>query len=164
MRLVSSDSLAPVLRTYLPEITTCLSALVPEGEVHHVGPTALPGALTKGDVDVLLRVDAEDFPRAIDALRKRFAVMQPQNWTAVFASFGDETTYPFPLGVQVVIKDSEADFLLYLHDYFTADAAHLAAYNRVKTEALTRGCDDDYWQAKNRFLSEILERRPQRPE
>lgn len=161
MRLVSSDSLAPVLRVHLPEIAARLSALVPRADFHHVGATAIPGALTKGDVDVLLRVDAGDFSGAIDALRPHFAVMQVENWTAVFASFGDEVSYPFPLGVQVVVKESEVDFFLFLHDYFTSDAAHLAEYNRVKMDAVAQG-RDAYWQAKNRLLSSILERRPKR--
>lgn len=161
MRLVDSGSLAPLLRTHLPEISRRLSAVVPRAEFHHVGATAMPGALTKGDVDVLLRVDAGEFAGAIHALRQDFTVMQPENWTAVFASFGDETAYPFPLGVQMVVRNSEADFFLYLHDYFTTDAAHLEEYNRVKTEALARG-GDEYRQAKDRFLSAILARRPQR--
>lgn len=162
MRLVSADSLAPLVLAHLPEISKRLFALVPRAEFHHIGATAMPGALTKGDVDVLLRVDPGEFAGEIHALRRDFIVMQPENWTVAFASFGDEIAYPFPLGVQLVVKDSEADFLLYLHDYFTADAAHLAEYNRVKIEALARG-GDEYWQAQNRFLSAILERRPRRP-
>ncbi len=29
----------------------------------------------------------------------------------------------FPLGGQLVVKDSEADFFLFLHDYFVSDTA-----------------------------------------
>jgi hypothetical protein len=90
-------------------------------------------------------------------------VKQEKNWTAAFASFGDDSSFPFPLGVQLVIKESEADIFLYLHEYLSADAKHLAEYNRIKEEAAPLGVDA-YWQAKDRFLSQILSSRPKRPE
>jgi GrpB-like predicted nucleotidyltransferase (UPF0157 family) len=33
--------------------------LVPDAEVAHVGSTSIPGALTKGDLDLLVRVGAD---------------------------------------------------------------------------------------------------------
>src|SRR5262249_15549933 len=67
-----------------------LAALLPDAELHHIGATALPTGVTKGDVDVLVRVPAAGFPAAVAALRRDFAVKQPDNWTAEFASFGDD--------------------------------------------------------------------------
>src|SRR5687767_7256372 len=94
-----------------------LATLLPNAELHHIGATALPGALTKGDVDVLVRVAPAQFPAAVAALRRHFAVKQPDNWTAAFASFGDDTGHELPLGLQVVVKDAPEDFLLFLRDY-----------------------------------------------
>jgi GrpB-like predicted nucleotidyltransferase (UPF0157 family) len=45
--------------------------LLPEVQVVHVGATSIPGALTKGDVDLLVRVDAARFAAAVAALRGR---------------------------------------------------------------------------------------------
>jgi len=42
-------------------------SLQPDAEVHHVGSTAIPGLLTKGDLDILVRVDRNRFADA-DAL------------------------------------------------------------------------------------------------
>jgi GrpB-like predicted nucleotidyltransferase (UPF0157 family) len=159
MHLTLSDNLAPVLQVYLPAISARLSELLPKAEFHHVGATAIPRAVTKGDVDVLLRVEQVDFPSAVGVLRSRFEIRQPENWTAVFASFGDDSSYPFPLGVQLVVRDSEADFFLFLHEYFTSDFAHLSEYNRIKTESAPRG-SEEYWKAKDRYLSSILASQP----
>ena len=38
--------------------------LIPVAEVEHVGSTSIPGALTKGDVDLLVRVHAGEFDAA----------------------------------------------------------------------------------------------------
>ncbi len=159
MHLILSDTLAPVLQANLPLIAGRLTALLPQAEIHHVGATAIPGALTKGDVDVLLRVDAEEFPAAVAALKTQFVTKQPQNWTDTFASFGDDSSYPFPLGIQLVTRNSENDIFLFLHQYFTSDPSHLAEYNRIKQEYAPLGAEE-YWKAKDRLLSSILAARP----
>lgn len=155
MHLLPSNDLKPVLREYLPGIASRLAMLVPSGEFHHIGATAITGALTKGDVDVLLRVEAHGFASAVSVLKQEFAVKQPTNWSASFASFGDDSGYPFPLGIQLVVRDAEEDFFLYLHDYLSADPARIAEYNHIKAESAPHG-QQAYWQAKHRFLSAIL--------
>ena len=161
MHLTSSNDLAPEVRLVITSIAKQLSSLLPRAEFHHIGATAIPGAVTKGDVDVLLRVEASDFLSAVSALRGRFAIKQPENWTEVFASFGDDSSYQFPIGVQLVVKDSEGDIFLFLHDYLTSDPKHLAEYNRVKRESAPNG-PEAYWKAKDRYLSSILASRPKR--
>ena len=159
MRLITAEELAPSLRHHLPRIAGRLAGLLPDTEFHHIGATAIPGSLTKGDVDVLLRVEEAGFTSAIEILRQHFTTKQPQNWTDSFASFGDDRSYPFPLGVQLVIKNSESDFFLFLHEYFTLDSQHLAEYNRIKKESAPLGAEE-YWKAKNRFLGPIIAARP----
>ncbi len=156
--LQSADQLRPQVERILRGVMAQLRALVPDAELHHIGATALPGALTKGDVDVLLRVPAPRFSAAVAALRPYFAVKQPDNWTAGFASFGDDTGHELPLGVQVVAEESASDFLLFLRDYLSAHAEALAEYNRLKAAHAAEG-PDAYWRAKDVFLSRILDQR-----
>lgn len=115
----------------------------------------MPEAVTKGDVDVLVRVSSARFPLAVEALRRQFVVKQLANWTAEFASFGDDTGHELPLGIQVVVKDSENDFLLFLRDYLIADCAALEGYNRLKMNHAREGAQG-YWEAKDAFLQRIL--------
>lgn len=159
VRFIRSDELRPRLDDDLRQIASQLRHWVPRGEFHHIGATAIPGAYTKGDVDVLLRVDAPDFLPAVEALRQHFAINQPENWTEGFASFADERSYAFPLGVQLVAKASEYDFFVFLVDYFTAHPDALAEYDRVKREAAPLGVEE-YRRAKERFLAPILAARP----
>ena len=158
MHLMLSDEMTEVLQANLPKIAFRLSALLPKADFHHIGATAIPGALTKGDVDVVLRVDPAEFSIAVSALRSHFLVRQAENWTESFASFGDDLSYPFPLGVQLVIKGSRDDIFLFLREYFISEPAHVAEYNRIKAESVRSG-PEEYWKAKNRYLSAILEAR-----
>ena len=115
----------------------------------------MPGAVTKGDVDVLVRVSSARFLMAVEALRQHFAVKQPANWTTGFASFGDDTGHVLPLGIQVVVMDSREDFFLYLRDYFITNRDALEQYNRLKVAHANDG-GEEYWKAKDAFLGKIL--------
>jgi GrpB-like predicted nucleotidyltransferase (UPF0157 family) len=161
MRFTTSDDLAPVLEVHLPRISTQLAALVPSGEFHHIGATAIPGSITKGDVDVLRRVEALDFLPAVQSLRSHFAINQPENWTSEFASFADERSFPFPLGVQLVVKASEWDFFIFLVEYFISNPEYLAEYNRIKIESAPLGVVE-YRNAKESYLTPIIASRAKR--
>jgi GrpB-like predicted nucleotidyltransferase (UPF0157 family) len=122
-------------------------------EVHHIGATSLPAGRTKGDVDVNVRVRADDFATVVDALAERLDVAQPENWTATFASFS-APGHTRPLGVQVTVIGSDSDFLLALRDRLRRDPELLRRYDELKAEAAGGGADA-YWQAKDRFLQEL---------
>jgi GrpB-like predicted nucleotidyltransferase (UPF0157 family) len=150
-----TDDLRLQIDRTLKHLSARIKAVLPEMELHHIGATAIPGALTKGDLDVLLRVSPEGFPAVVDTLRRQFQVKQPDNWTPQFASFGDDTTFELPVGIQVVVKDSENDFLLYLRDYLVQNPKALAECNRLKMANADKG-PAQYWKAKNKFLQQIL--------
>jgi len=153
--LKSSNELLPLVQSIHQLLFERIRLLVPDTELHHIGATAVPGALTKGDIDTLLQVLPSDFTAVVDVLKQHFQIKQPANWTPEFASFGDDTTYALPVGIQVVVKDSSADFLLFLRDYFIENSAALTEYNRLKTAHSEDG-QEAYWNAKNEFLSRIL--------
>lgn len=46
------------------DVAAFVAARLPHAELEHVGSTAVPGCLTKGDVDVLVRVSRGDFPQS----------------------------------------------------------------------------------------------------
>jgi GrpB-like predicted nucleotidyltransferase (UPF0157 family) len=151
------SDLMPQVESILDHVLPQLRALLPEAEVHHIGATAMPfpGAMTKGDVDVLVHVSAAMFPAAVAVLRQHFQVKQPENWTSEFASFGDDRAYALPLGIQVVVKGSKDDFLLFLRDYFNSNPHVILEYSRLKIRHAGEG-QEKYWQAKDAFLANIL--------
>jgi hypothetical protein len=119
--LHSVEELAGTVASVLEGLRGDLGRFVPGIEVEHIGATALPDGLTKGDVDVNLRVSPEQFDRAVAELSGRFDIAQPQNWTAAYASFSDDRR-ALPVGIQVTVKGSDADFLVTLRDRLAGDA------------------------------------------
>lgn len=131
--------------------------LVPGAEVEHVGSTAIRGALTKGDLDLLVRVEAGDFDAAVAGLGGAYAVDQPENWTPTFASFSDPRAVAPPVGLQLVV-DGSADDALFgpFRDALAGDPAMLAEYNALTLE--NDGEDyERYSDVKAEFVKRVLE-------
>ena len=132
-----------------------LAALLPGAEIHHIGSTAVPGSLTKGDLDINVRVTAEEFEHAAASLAARYQPNTGSSRTASFRSFVDDTAQP-PLGIQLTSKAGPEDFFCLLCDHLQQNPATNAEYN-----ALKRRCEgipmEDYRRAKAQFLGALLE-------
>ncbi|MBW3664969.1 MAG: GrpB family protein [Actinobacteria bacterium] len=113
------------------------------------GATSYPDGVTKGDIDVLLRVPPERFGELVERLAEMMAVAQPDNWDTTFASFTD-TSSSTPVGVQVTAVGSSHDRDFERQRRLLSDPRFRASYDRVKLRSAHLGADG-YWQAKNAF-------------
>lgn len=153
--LKTVSELMPQVRRVFKRVEAQLRTLLPEADIEHIGATAMPNAVTKGDIDVLVRVPQAALQGTIDVLRLHFSIKQPENWTPNFASFGDDSGYELPLGIQLVVRNSDADSFIFLRDYFILSPDALTEYNRLKLRHAADGAEA-YWSAKNSFFSKIL--------
>ena len=149
--------LAGQVEGVLADLRTDLQTLAPGIEVEHVGATSLLDGLTKGDVDVNVRVAPDRFQGVVSALSARFEAAQPQNWTATYASFSDDRG-GLPVGIQVTVRGSDDDFLVAAGDRLRADPALRRQYDELKQQTATAG-RAAYWRAKNEFLRNLRESR-----
>jgi GrpB-like predicted nucleotidyltransferase (UPF0157 family) len=153
IRLRSVLAIAPLAEEVVNRLRRDLADVV-DAEVHHIGATAMSFGHTKGDVDVNIRVERADFSAVVAALKERFAVAQPENWTPTFASFSSDR-YALPLGIQLTALGSADDHLLSLHERLRADPGLVQQYDEIKRAAAPRGATA-YWEAKNAFLQRLL--------
>jgi hypothetical protein len=118
-----------------------------------VGGSALPLALTKGDVDLHLRVPVSAFPAAVTALSDIYQVVHPQIWQPTLATFVVEAA--LPAGMAVTPAGSEHD-LRFTRSWqrLAADPALVVAYNDLKV----RHRDDpgEYERQKSAFFDALV--------
>jgi GrpB-like predicted nucleotidyltransferase (UPF0157 family)/GNAT superfamily N-acetyltransferase len=153
VRLWPVEELATDVEAVLQEVRRELRLLAPGVEVEHIGATAMADGLTKGDVDVNLRVDADRFDPVVVALSTRFDIAQPLNWTGTYASFSG-TRRGVPVGLQVTVEGSDDDVLVVLRDRLRDDGDLRRRYDAIKRENAAAG-RDAYWRAKDDFLRRI---------
>lgn len=156
IRIRPADEVRDSAAATFAEHRAVVGALIPGAEVEHVGATAVPGAVTKGDVDVLVRVGEPDFPAAVEVLARRYAIHQPDQWTPTFASFRDPQAPEPGVGVQLVVAGSDFDACFGpFRDALIEDAALLAAYNECKRRLDGLGYDA-YTEQKAEFVERVL--------
>lgn len=135
-------------------ISQRLIRLLPTGsEIMHVGSTAIPGCLTRGNLDIMVRVDSDEFAEADRALASLFARSRPTD-RGMFAAFEDAGSTPH-LSVQLVARGSAFDVFERFRDRLNASPALLREYNALKREH-DGGPLESYRNAKERFIIRTL--------
>lgn len=134
-----------------------LAILLPEtAEVRHIGATAVPGCLTKGDLDLVVRVPADAFDAADRALASRFPRNAGSKRTDSFSAFEDPDTNPH-LGVQLVTAGSEDDVFHLFLEALLREPDLVGAYNALKSKFAGQPMET-YRHAKDAFIREVLAR------
>jgi GrpB-like predicted nucleotidyltransferase (UPF0157 family) len=129
-----------------------LRELVPSAIIEHVGSTSLPDGLTKGDLDVQVRIDAGAYDAACAALAAIYEP-NPGGFTDGGRSFKDDATDP-PLGVHVTIIDGPSDIQHRQRDLLRARPDLRAEYDAIK-RAFHGGDMDAYREAKDPFFARL---------
>jgi GrpB-like predicted nucleotidyltransferase (UPF0157 family) len=131
-----------------------LEVLLPGARIEHVGSTAVPGSLTKGDLDICVIVEGKEFEPASRVLAARFEIHQPENWSATLASF-TATSEDVDVGVQLVPAGSpdELHFVGW-RDRLRADPDLRARYDELKRRHQADGMAA-YRAAKDRLIQDL---------
>ncbi|NQX71659.1 GrpB family protein [Paenibacillus alba] len=132
-----------------------IEALLPKADVQHVGSTAIPNSLTKGDLDIQVRVKQEEFLSAVHVLSQLYSINDGSISTDSFRAFNDELTDP-PLGVQLTIINTEFDFFWIFRDVLLKNDNYRVKYDELKKDFDGKEMDD-YRKGKNTFFEWLLE-------
>lgn len=158
LRGLGADDLCvrPKVAAAIERHTARLTQLLPGSEAEHIGATAVPGALTKGDLDLLVRVPAERFEGAVEALKSYCAPSYPDDWTASRASFKEQPEVDVPVGIQLVIAGSADDRLFVRWRELLRENRGLhARYNEFKSARAGENYAE-YTKAKGEFIEQAL--------
>jgi GrpB-like predicted nucleotidyltransferase (UPF0157 family) len=127
--------------------------LLPNAIVEHVGSTALPEGLTKGDLDIQVRVHADEFDAACQAIEQLYDD-NPGGFTDAGRSFKDDSSDP-PLGVHVTIIDGPSDIQFKQRDLLLRRPDLRTEYDVVKRR-FDGGDMDAYRDAKDVFFTQLV--------
>jgi GrpB-like predicted nucleotidyltransferase (UPF0157 family) len=152
MELVSERELRDRVLRAMERNFAVIERLLASTTIEHIGATAVPGSLTKGDLDLLVAVPAADFGDAKHRLAERYAPHYPEEWEAERASFAEVPEADLPVGVQLVVAGGEDErVFLAWRDRLRSEPELLERYNELKSR---HGGDDydAYTAAKARFI------------
>ena len=128
-----------------------LQELFPTVDIQHIGSTAVPGSISKGDLDINIRVTSEQFNIVIAQLKSIYVINQPDNWSEFFASFKDDARN---LGIQVTIVGSKEDYFVTQRDYLKNHPEVVKELNILKAKFEGKGMDE-YRKEKGKFFEKL---------
>lgn len=154
---MAPDASTAGVAAIVAEVRREVRALVPEGALRLTGASSIPGTVTRGDIDLHLRVPAATMPRAVELLGRSWQSVHRTMWTDGLATF-ERTMAGRPVGVAVTVAGGEHDRRFEAAwRRLRRDPDLLARYESMKR--VHDGADErDYLEAKGRFFSD-LERR-----
>lgn len=129
-------------------------ASLPKADIQHIGSTSIPGTMTKGDLDINVRVAREDFGRAAELLKKLYEINQPENWAGDFASFKKDEYFDIDLGVQLVIIDSKSDDFVKIRDLLITRPDLVKKCNKMKMRFEGKSMEE-YRKEKAEFFENL---------
>jgi GrpB-like predicted nucleotidyltransferase (UPF0157 family) len=155
-RLVDAERAREAAARQFDIISSSLKAVLPPtADVRHIGATAVPGCLTKGDLDIVVRVAAEDFDNADAALAARFERNYGSTRTNTFSAFENVSNNPH-LGVQLTVIGGEFDLFHQFVEVLQQSPALVREYNALK-RTHDGGDMTVYRKAKGAFVEKVLE-------
>jgi GrpB-like predicted nucleotidyltransferase (UPF0157 family) len=136
------------------DVLASLAPVLPEARIEHVGASSIPGAISKGDLDVLLIVAPGTLEQAVIQLKtlgyqEKIDTLRTEQLCMLVAPRTD-----IDLALQVIEAGSRFEFFLHFRDALRADPALVAEYNRIKRETADAG-QGVYRQAKGRFIEAV---------
>ena len=131
-----------------------LNELLPIAIIEHIGSTSVHGAVTKGDVDIQVAVEAEDFDSSKQILDRHFTHNPEMQPTSTFVSYSGKLEST-EFGIQLICTGESEFKFVELREKLKNSPDLLKKYNSIK-KANSSGNIDEYRKAKSDFIEYVL--------
>ncbi len=154
MKFFDAQSYQPACEALFNHYRDKVISVLPDAKVEHVGASSIPGAISKGDLDIFVGVDGKLLEQAVELLKplgfeEKLATLR----TPQLCMLESQTKHDVAL--QVVALGSEFEFFLTFRDRMRADAKLVEQYNALKQSC--QGLSQQvYRQRKSAFVEQVL--------
>jgi GrpB-like predicted nucleotidyltransferase (UPF0157 family) len=137
------------------QIATVLRKELPEAAIEHIGSSSVEGLCSKGDLDILVAIDSEEFDLATNKIQGLgFNIKQETLRTDCLCPF-ESNDYEMDVGIQLIVNESEFEFFRTFRDALKANADLRNRYNELKFKC--EGMNEhQYREIKSKFIEDVL--------
>ncbi len=154
MKLLPSEQYQPKAEELYLAVREEILALVDGARVEHIGSSAIPGSLSKGDVDVCVVVTTSSHSQTVATLEKAGYMAKGETLRTSELCMLQSQSHK-DLALQVIAEGSEFEFFIKFRDALRNDASLVEAYNKVKLQYATSPAPA-YRAAKDDFIKTVL--------
>ncbi|QRQ12093.1 GrpB family protein [Acinetobacter pittii] len=139
-----------LFNSYKKEIST----LLPFAKIEHIGSSAIPNAISKGDLDIYVEVKPDQFKFAIERL-KTLNFIEKQNTLRTHELCILESLNNDDVAFQIVVTDSVFTFFLAFKNKLINSPTLVNEYNQLKLQC-SHLDPDQYRTIKSDFINRVL--------
>lgn len=141
---------AQLFNSYQKDIST----LLPFAKIEHIGSSAIPNAISKGDLDIYIEVKPDQFKFAIERL-KTLNFIEKQNTLRTHELCMLESLNNDAVAFQIVVTDSIFTFFLTFKNKLISSPKLVNEYNELKLQC-SHLDPDQYRTIKSDFINRVL--------
>ncbi|OCY48407.1 GrpB family protein [Acinetobacter pittii] len=141
---------AQLFNSYQKDIST----LLPFAQIEHIGSSAIPNAISKGDLDIYIEVMSEQFEFAIEQL-KTLNFIEKQNTLRTHELCMLESLNDDDVAFQIVVSGSIFTFFLAFKNKLIDSPTLVNEYNQLKLQC-SHLDPDQYRTIKSDFINRVL--------
>ncbi|MCH2051589.1 GrpB family protein [Acinetobacter pittii] len=141
---------AQLFNSYQKDIST----LLPFAKIEHIGSSAIPNAISKGDLDIYIEVKPDQFKFAIERL-KTLNFIEKQNTLRTHELCMLESLNNDDVAFQIVVTDSVFTFFLAFKNKLINSPTLVNEYNQLKLQC-SHLDPDQYRTIKSDFINRVL--------
>lgn len=155
MKLLDPSEYQPLAGAVFTSIAQALAQLIPTARVEHVGASAIPGAISKGDLDVCVIVTALDHANTVNILGDSGYVIKADTLRTPELCMLLSPRKDIELALQVIAEGSRFEFFLQFRDALRNDPQLVEQYNELKRSFAPKG-EEAYRDGKEKFIQAVL--------
>lgn len=134
-----------------------IQQLIPFARVEHIGSSAIPNAISKGDLDIYIEVSAQQFLDAIKKLQQLGFKEKPDTLRTHQLCMLQSQVHDVAL--QIVVTGSEFQNFLTFRDQLRHHPELVQQYNQLK-QSCSGTSPEQYRQIKAIFIQNVLNPNP----
>lgn len=158
MRFLEPWQYQPAINRLFEEVAREVERQLPFARIEHVGASSIPGAVSKGDLDVFVGVARCHFLQSITVLKQLGYSEKAGTLRTESLCMLETSRYPSDVAIQLVENGSPFETFLRFRDLLQADATLLSEYNALKRAC--EGLDEEsYRRTKADFIEGLLQAR-----
>lgn len=162
MRLLDAPDYQPAATALYDKLADEFRRLLPDAVIEHIGSSAVPGVISKGDLDVFVGVRPDHFAAAARAIWSAGFHLKQGTLRTPQLNYFTSDDYPIDVGIQLVELGSRFEFFRIFRDLLRSDESLRNRYNQAKKEAAALD-EDGYRDRKTKFIEAALREPEQHP-
>lgn len=155
LKLLLPDQYQQAAERTFSSVRDAMISALPLAQVEHVGSSAIPGAISKGDIDVCVIVEADQHQEAISMLQQMGYTVKPDTLRTPALCMLQSPRTDVDLALQVIAKGSKFEFFMTFRDALRNDPSLVQKYNELKLRHQMLGVTQ-YRAAKGKFIEDVL--------